>query len=100
MTTLTNAQRQKLRSLAHHLKPTTHVGKNGLSESVIASVDHELDAHELIKVKFQDFKEERHALADELVAATGSILITIIGNIAILYRQHPDPEKRTVRLTR
>jgi RNA-binding protein len=97
---LTTAQRQELRSLAHHLKPTTQIGKLGLSEQVIASADHELDAHELIKVKFMDFKEERRELSAELAAATGSELIGVIGNIAILYRRHPDPEKRKIRLTR
>ncbi|HEU4325133.1 MAG TPA: ribosome assembly RNA-binding protein YhbY [Roseiflexaceae bacterium] len=98
MTALTKTQREYLRKQAHDLKPIVQVGKNGLSDNLISSVDQALDAHELIKVKYQDFKEEKRELTDELVGATGATLIAIIGNIAILYREQPDPELRKVAL--
>ncbi|GAB4213423.1 MAG: YhbY family RNA-binding protein [Roseiflexaceae bacterium] len=98
MTALTKTQREYLRKLAHDLKPVVQVGKNGLSDNLISSVDQALDAHELIKVKYQDFKDEKRELTDELVGATNAALIAIIGNIAILYREQPDPELRRVVL--
>ena len=95
---LTNSQRQYLRRSAHHLKPIAHIGKNGLTEPVVASVDLGLAAHELIKVKFVDFQDQKQALAQELAVASGSELVGLIGNIAILYRRHPDPEQRQIAL--
>jgi putative YhbY family RNA-binding protein len=48
-----------LRSLAHHLKPVVIVGKNGINSQLIASTEVALNDHELIKVRFGEFKEEK-----------------------------------------
>lgn len=98
MTALTKTQREYLRKLAHDLKPVVQIGKNGLSDSLISSVNQALDAHELIKVKYQDFKEEKRELTEELADTTSATLIAIIGNTAILYREQRDPELRKVAL--
>jgi RNA-binding protein len=87
---LTNTQRQYLRRTAHSLRPVAQVGKNGLTNEVIGAVDEALAAHELIKVKFGDFRDERRELSEELAGATGSVLVALIGNIAVLYRPNPD----------
>ena len=98
MQRLTNMQKQYLRRLAHDLKPVVQVGKNGLSESLYEALEHELDAHELIKVKFMDFRDQKRELTDELVERTNSALILLIGNIAIVYRQQADAERRKIQL--
>jgi RNA-binding protein len=95
---LTQTQRQYLRKIAHDLRPNAQVGKNGLTESVIASIGQALDAHELIKVKFMDFRDEKNELSELLAEQLGAHLVAMIGNIAILYRQQRDPEKRRVIL--
>ncbi|NOK59874.1 MAG: ribosome assembly RNA-binding protein YhbY [Chloroflexi bacterium AL-W] len=95
---LTSAQRQHLRRLAHHLKPVVHVGKQGLTNNIYATLDRELSAHELIKIKFVDFQDQKKTMVDELVQESQSELIGIIGNIAILYRQHTDIGQRQVEL--
>ena len=100
MQRLTNAQRAHLRRLAHHLKPVVQIGKQGLTSGVQASVDEALNARELIKVKFMDFRDQKQELTDELAAASGSVLVGMIGNIAILYRQQKDPQKRKITLPR
>jgi RNA-binding protein len=100
MPTLTNAQRAHLRRLAHHLKPVVQIGKQGLTAAVQASVDETLTAHELIKVKFMDFRDQKRELTEELAIASGSTLVGMIGNIAILYRQQVDPQKRKINLPR
>jgi RNA-binding protein len=43
-----------------------------------------------------DFRDQKQELTEELAEASGSALISIIGNIAILYREQPDPEKRKI----
>lgn len=95
---LTSAQRQHLRRLAHHLKPIVHVGKNGLTSSIHDTLNRELDAHELIKIKFVDFQDQKKEMVEQLIHESESELIAIIGNIAILYRQHTDIEQRQVEL--
>ncbi len=99
MPQLNNTQKQHLRRLAHELKPVVQIGKNGVTDQVHATIDHELNAHELIKVKFMDFRDEKKELTDDIVAASRSALISLIGNVAILYREQADPEKRRIRLS-
>lgn len=97
MEQLKSSTKKYLRSLAHHLKPVVMVGKNGVSEHLTGSVDAALNDHELIKVKFLDFKEEKKEMAEEIAALTKSGVAGIIGNIVIIYRQHPEPEKRKIK---
>ena len=98
MEELSSGQRKKLRSMAHHLAPVGYVGKNGLTEAVIAAVDEALEDHELLKVKFNDHKDEKREISAELAARTRSHVVGIIGNIAILFRYQHDPEKRKIDL--
>ncbi len=98
MQQLTNAQRKYLRKLAHHLHPVTQVGKHGVTEHVIAKMNQELDAHELIKIRFIDFQDQKHELAGDLAERLDAVLVGLIGNTAMLYRQHPDHERRQIRL--
>jgi len=94
MEPLKGFQRSYLTKKAHSLKPVVMIGGNGLTESVIKAVDTELENHEMIKVKFQDFKENRKELAEELVEKTESHLVRIIGNVALIYRYQQIHDKR------
>lgn len=96
-TLLTAAERKSLRKQAHHLKPTVFVGKEGLTATVQDAVAESIDAHELIKVRFVDHKDEKKDLAAQLAQRSGSDLVGIIGHLAILYREHPDEDKRKVK---
>lgn len=90
--------RKYLRSQAHHLKPLVLIGRNGINKQVIGSVDLALKDHELIKVKFGEFKEAKKEISAEIAHATKSELVGIIGNIAMFYRRHPQPEKRKIKI--
>jgi RNA-binding protein len=98
MEKLKGSQKKYLRSQAHHLKPLVIIGTKGITGPLIASVDSALQDHELIKVKFGEFKEAKKEISEEIAKATKSELVGLIGNIAILYRQHPQSEKRKVKL--
>jgi RNA-binding protein len=98
MSELTNFQRTELRRQANQMKPLVQIGKNGLTDGVVASLDQALENHELVKVKFLDFQDEKKTLTAEMVDTTRSILISLVGNIATLYRQQPDPDKRKIDL--
>ena len=52
MNTLTGAQKKKLKSIAHSLKPLVLIGQKGLTGTLVDSIHKSLDDHELIKIKF------------------------------------------------
>lgn len=91
-------QRDYLTRNAHQLQPVVMIGRNGLSPEVLKAIDQALDLHELIKVKFQDFKEEKKDLAYQVTQEMDATLVRIIGNIAIFYRYQPDPTQRIMHL--
>ena len=86
MKTLSNSAKNQLKKLAHKLKPVVLVGQKGLSDTLLQAVDKALEDHELIKIKFIDFKDEKIDLINKIVQATDSALVNVIGNIAIIYR--------------
>ena len=87
-------QRKYLRVQAHHLKPLVIIGVKGVTETLLESVNVALGDHELIKVKFAEFKKSKKEISEEIARTTKSERVGLIGNIAIFYRQQPDPEKR------
>ncbi|MBU0544995.1 MAG: YhbY family RNA-binding protein [Proteobacteria bacterium] len=91
-------QKQYLRGIAHGLKPYVFVGQKGITESLLKSVDEALDRHELIKVRFIDFKERdmKKEITAEIEKAAVCELVGAIGHVAIFFRQQKDPEKRAV----
>ncbi len=100
MKKLTGFQAKYLRGLAHGLKPVVFVGQKGITDALIASTEQALDRHELIKIKFIDFKknQQKKEIAEAIEAKTGCLRVGMIGHIAILYRRHNDPDKRRVVL--
>ncbi len=96
--TLTPRQRAHLRSLAHHLKPVLFVGKEGITDAAVRSLEEALNTRELLKVKVlegspMDVREAGNALAERVDDA---VLVQTIGRVAVIYR--PDPEEPEIRL--
>ena len=93
MERLTNAQVRELKAKAQRMKATLKIGKEGLSPEFLAGLDEMLNHHELIKVRFEEFKTEKRELAPELADKTRSYLVTRVGNVAVLYRPKPQGEQ-------
>ena len=88
---LSERQRRHLRALAHALKPVIRLGNAGLTEAITAETARALTDHELIKVRAPGGdREARDARFAALAGATGSALVHRIGNVAVLYRPHPE----------
>ena len=66
MIELNSKQRKILEKAAHDLQPVVIVGGAGMTEGVIQMADKALADHELIKVKFNEYKEEKQELTTEL----------------------------------
>jgi len=95
---LTNTQVRHLKSLAHHLKPLSYVGKQGITEGFIKGVSQTLLDHELVKVKFNEYQEEKDELSQELARQCKAQVVAMVGNTLILFKQHPEEERRKVKL--
>ena len=95
---LSSSQRKYLRGLGHSLDPIIHIGRAGLSESVLASLDQALGQHELIKIRFLDHRGKKRELCADIEEKLRAEVAGIVGHVAILYRQARDPEKRRLRL--
>ena len=74
---LNSRQKQFLKAQAHHLKPVVMLGADGLSQAVIAELETSIDHHEL----------------QQCADAVGAELITVVGRVAVLFRQRKEDSR-------
>ncbi len=86
---LSNRELRLLKARAQLLKPLLKVGKDGLSPAFLKAVDEVLTHHELVKVKFDEFKEQKKELGPKLADAVSANLITQVGHVVVLFRRKP-----------
>lgn len=98
MPAITSSQRKFLRGLAHHLEPLVLVGKKGITDSFVRSVAEALDDHELIKLKFNEFKDDKKEFLAEILRRTGAESVSLVGHVATIYRWQADDQKRKIEL--
>jgi len=92
MEKLSGKQARHLRGLGHHLNPVLVIGKNELTEQVVAAAEEALAIHELIKVKLlETCLSNRKEVAAELAAATHSAIAQVVGRTFLLYRPAEEP---------
>ena len=91
---LTGKQKKYLRGLGHHLDHIVIVGREGLTDTLIASCNDALKAHELIKIKLgQNCPLDKKSAADGLAQMTGSVLVQLIGKTVLLYKPNKDRKR-------
>ena len=94
---LSSKQRAFLRSMANTMDPIMQVGKGGVGEELITSVDNALEARELIKMSVLDTAPvNAREAADALEAATGADVVAVVGRRFVLYR--PSKKKKKIEL--
>lgn len=84
---LNSSERQELKKKAQHLEPVIWVGKEGVTDRLIVSISKALADHELMKVKFSAFKDEKKKLAPLIAEKSQSELVTLVGNVAVLFKK-------------
>ena len=91
---LSNAQKKFLRKLGHSLSPVVYIGKEGLSETVVAANYVALDFHELLKIKIVNtYKISKHEEADQVPEVTRSQLVQLICKTLLIYRRNNKKKK-------
>ena len=84
---LTSKERAQLRAQANILETTLMVGKDGVTEAVVAEAETQLNARELVKGKVLEsaFLSPRE-VSDALCEATGAEGVACIGTKFVIYR--------------
>ena len=83
---MTTPSTRDLKARAQKLKPVIHIGHDGVTPGVVASLDQALSDHGLVKVRFTDWKERRKELSAELGSRTSSRLVLLVGHTATFHR--------------
>jgi RNA-binding protein len=89
---ISNKEVAKLKSNAHRLKPLIQIGKKGVTDEQIETIEKLLEKHELIKIKFNEFKFQKRELSSIIAERTESMIVDIIGNTLILFKEK-EPNK-------
>ena len=84
---LTSKERAELRAQANTLETTLMVGKDGVTDAVIAEAENQLTARELVKGKVLEsaFLSPRE-VSDAICEATGADGVACIGTKFVIYR--------------
>lgn len=98
MEKLTSRQRAHLKSLAHSLKPILQVGKEGITEASIGSLEDALNTRELLKVKVLESAPQSAREAAEAIEQLlpGGQVVQVIGRTIVVYR--PSDQRREIQL--
>ncbi len=89
---MTTQERAKLRSLANGLRDLVFLGKEGLTENVIAQINDNLYTHELIKIKAQkNIPEPITKLARDICDACKCELVGVIGSKILVFKPTEKP---------
>ena len=95
---LTSKQRKYLRAAAHHIDPVVSIGKNGFFEGARIAIDNALNIHELIKIKFREFKDERKEIGVQISKELNCDVVGQVGYTIILYRYNEKLDKHNYKL--
>ena len=83
---LTSKERADLRAQANTIDTTLIVGKDGVTENVIAEAENLLTARELVKGKvLETALMSPREVSDEICAATGADGVSCVGNKFVIY---------------
>ncbi|MCI5724217.1 MAG: ribosome assembly RNA-binding protein YhbY [Erysipelotrichaceae bacterium] len=90
---LTTKQRAYLRGLAQTERAIFQIGKDGLSDNLIETVNNGLRTRELIKISvLKTLNTDLKELAFDLSMHTKSELVQVIGRQIILYKKSKEPK--------
>ena len=85
---LSSKQRAQLRAEANGLDPIFQIGKEGVTESVIAQIEDTFNTRELFKVKvhLETSPETPKEIASKIAEATRCDVVQVVGGTIVLFR--------------
>lgn len=85
---MTSKERANLRAEANGLDPIFQIGKEGVTEAVIAQIEDTFNTRELFKIKvhLETAPETPKEMAVKIAEATGCDVIQVIGGTIVVFR--------------
>lgn len=85
---MTSKERAKLRAEANGLDPIFQIGKEGVTESVVAQLNDTFNTRELFKIKIhlETSPEGPKEIATKIAEATGCEVVQVIGGTIVVFK--------------
>ncbi len=69
---------------------TINIGKSGVNDNVIEEIKRQLEANEIVKLKFaKNIARNKDDYIDEIVSKTRARLVDVRGHVAVIYKKKP-----------
>lgn len=69
---------------------TINIGKNGVNDNVIEEIKRQLEANEIVKLKFaKNIARDKDKYIDDIITQTRAKLIDVRGHVAVIYKKKP-----------
>ena len=69
---------------------TINIGKSGVNENVIEEIKRQLEANEIVRIKFaKNIARDKDKYIDEIITQTKAKLIDVRGHVAVIYKKKP-----------
>lgn len=86
---LTKKQVKEIKAQAQDMKAKILVGKNGIADGTLQSIDEVLAADEIVKIKFLNNSiDVDEKMCQELAEAVDAEFVQKIGRVVVLYREN------------
>jgi RNA-binding protein len=79
---------KEIKRIGADLKPTIHVGKDGITDSLIEEVKLQVKTRKVVKIRLLPASgEEKDVIAKEITERSGAVLVDVRGSIVLLTQQ-------------
>ena len=79
---------KEIKRIGADLKPTIHVGKDGITDSLIEEIKLQVKTRKVVKIRLLPASgDEKDVIAKEISERSGAILVDVRGSIVLLTQQ-------------
>ncbi|MEM3342243.1 MAG: YhbY family RNA-binding protein, partial [Thermoplasmata archaeon] len=84
--------KRRIRAESHYMKPTCHIGKNGITDAVVAEIKMQAKKNRIVKVRLlssaiENNESGRKGMAEEIAHRTRMAIIEVKGNVITLCKK-------------
>lgn len=98
---ISGKQRAYLRKLGHELQPIIQIGREGVSDTLVAAIGEALEKREMIKITILETAMlDTRTTCDDIAERLNAEPVQAIGNKFILYRKSSNEKNRKIELPR
>ena len=98
---ISGKQRAYLRKLGHELQPIIQIGREGVSDTLVAAIGEALEQREMIKITILETAMlDTRTTCDDIAERLNAEPVQAIGNKFILYRKSSNEKNRKIELPR